>query len=118
VLWPGQFVNVDARLNVEHDRILVPSSTVENGPQGKYVWVLDKANNTVAMRPVNVLRNWKPAKQVEQAVIAGGLKPGEMVITEGQMRLMPGGKVRLLDNKSTTQVGEAEHGTQSAGGAS
>lgn len=115
VLWPGQFVNVDARLNVEHDRILVPSSSVENGPQGKYVWVMDKAANTVAMRPVDVLRNYKPPKQLEQAVIASGLKPGEMVITEGQMRLMPGGKVRLLDNKGTTQVGEAGDHAQVAG---
>lgn len=114
VLWPGQFVKVDARLDMEHDRILVPSNTVENGPQGKYVWVMDKAAQTVAMRPVDVLRNYKPAEQAEQAVIASGLKPGEMVITEGQMRLMPGGKVRLLDQGAGAQTGEA---SATAGGA-
>jgi len=106
-LWPGQFVNVEARLNLEHDRILVPSSTIENGPQGKYVWVINKGAQTVAMRPVNVLRNYKPAKQVEQAVIGGGLQPGEMVISEGQMRLMPGAKVKLLNN-SGAQLGKAK----------
>ncbi len=95
-LWPGQFVNVDARLNLEHGRILVPSSTIENGPQGKYVWVMNAANKTVAMRPVNVLRNYKPEKKAEQAVIGSGLEPGEMVISEGQMRLMPGAKVHVL----------------------
>ncbi len=115
VLWPGQFVNVDARIRVEHDRILVPSSAVENGPQGKYVWVIDKSAQTAAMRPVNVLRNYKPAKQVEQAVIASGLQPGDEVVTEGQMRLMPGGKVRLLDNKSGTQVGDAGSGSGANG---
>src|SRR4051794_6564924 len=40
VLWPGQFVNVNAQLNVEHNRILIPSRTIQTGPQGKYVWVL------------------------------------------------------------------------------
>lgn len=102
-LWPGQFVSVQARLNLEHDRILVPSSTIENGPQGKYVWVMNKG--TVAMRPVNVLRNYKPEKAVEQAVIGSGLEPGEMVISEGQMRLMPGAKVKVLNPNA--QLGES-----------
>ncbi len=106
-LWPGEFVNVEARLHVEHDRILVPSSTIENGPQGKYVWVVNKENQTAAMRPVNVLRNYKPAKAVEQAVIGSGLQPGEMVISEGQMRLMPGAKVKMLENTGA-QLGQAE----------
>ncbi len=112
-LWPGQFVNVEARLNLEHDRILVPSSTIENGPQGKYVWVMDKNAHTVGMRPVNVLRNYKPAKEVEQAVIGSGLQPGEMVISEGQMRLMPGAKVKMLD-KTGAQMGDAGSGQKSS----
>ena len=104
VLWPGQFVNVQARLNLEHGRILVPSSTVENGPQGKYVWVMNTTDKTVAMRPVDVLRNYKTSKEAEQAVIGHGLQSGEMVISEGQMRLMPGAKVRVL-NAPSAQVG-------------
>jgi multidrug efflux system membrane fusion protein len=96
VLWPGQFVNVQARLSLEHDRILVPSSTVQTGPQGKYVWVMNQTNGTVAMRPVQVLRNYQSPKAGEQAVIGNGLRPGEMVISEGQMRLAPGVKVQLL----------------------
>jgi multidrug efflux system membrane fusion protein len=103
-LWPGQFVNVEARLSLEHNRILVPSSTVENGPQGKYVWVVNTESKTVAMRPVNVLRIVKPEKETEQAVIASGLKAGEMVVSEGQMRLFPGGKVQLL-NANAPQLG-------------
>ncbi len=83
---------MQATLNLEHDRILIPSSTVENGPQGKYVWVMNAGTNTVGMRPVNVLRIYKPAKSVEQAVIGSGLQPGEMVISEGQMRLDAGRK--------------------------
>ena len=102
-LWPGQFVNVEARLNLEHNRITIPSRTIQTGPQGKYVWVLNSGDNTVTMRPVQVLRNYTPAKADEEAVIGTGLQPGEMVISEGQMRLAPGAKVRLLEKQ--TQLG-------------
>lgn len=104
-LWPGQFVNVQARLNMEHNRILVPSRTIQTGPQGKYVWVMNSGDNTVAMRPVTVLRNYTPEKATEESVIGAGLQPGEMVVSEGQMRLAPGAKVRLLDKQ--TQLGES-----------
>ncbi len=101
-LWPGEYVNVKAQLNVERNRVVVPSRTVETGPQGKYVWVVNSTTNTAAMRPVDVERLYKPAEGGEQAVIASGLKPGEMIVSEGQMRLFPGGKVRLL--KPATQM--------------
>ena len=94
-LWPGEFVNVQARLSLEHDRLLVPSRTIQTGPQGKYVWILNP-DQTVVMRNVDVLRIYKPDKSAEESVIGSGLKPGEQVISEGQLRLMPGAKVRLL----------------------
>jgi multidrug efflux system membrane fusion protein len=94
-LWPGEFVNVQAKLDTEHNRVLVPSRTVQTGPEGKYVWVMQQ-DNTAAIRPVSVLRLYQAGSQAEQAVIGSGLKAGEMVISEGQMRLMPGAKVRLL----------------------
>lgn len=110
-LWPGEFVNVQARLSLEHNRILVPSSSVETGPQGKYVWVMNPGKDTVAMRPVVVLRNYHPSGDLEEAVIGQGLEAGEMVISQGQMRLMPGAKVKLL--KANTQLGEAGSGGNS-----
>jgi multidrug efflux system membrane fusion protein len=104
-LWPGQFVNVHARLNLERGRILIPSRTVQTGPRGKYVWVMNPSDSTVAMRDVHVLRNMSVDGN-EQAVVGTGLSAGEMVISEGQMRLMPGAKVRLL--QPSTQSGNAE----------
>lgn len=104
-LWPGQFVNVQAQLNVERNRIIVPSRTVQTGPQGKFVWVMNKDNATVAMRPVQVLRNYQPSADDEEAVIGSGLASGEIVISEGQMRLAPGMKVQLL--KSESQMGSS-----------
>lgn len=102
VLWPGLFVNVKARLDLERDRVVVPSRTVQTGPQGKFVWVMNAQNNTVAIRPVVVERIVKPENGGEVSVIGEGVKPGEMVISEGQMRLMPGAKVRILPGESQT----------------
>ena len=98
-LWPGQFVNVRARLDMEQGRVVVPARTVQSGPQGKYVWVIN-GDQTVAMRPVQVLRNYTAAGSPDETVIGSGLKPGEEVISEGQMMLMPGAKVRVLKAKS------------------
>ncbi len=111
-LWPGQFVNVQAQLQVEHDRVTVPVRTIQTGPQGKYVWVMNKESDTVAIRPVQVLRNFTPEKGSEMAVIGNGLTPGDMVISEGQMRLAPGMKVRLLEPQ--TQLGQAGSGSAAA----
>jgi multidrug efflux system membrane fusion protein len=96
-LWPGQFVNVRARLSLEHDRVLVPSRAVETGPNGKYVWVVSPADSTASMRNVKVDRNYTPAGGAEQAVITSGLQAGEKVVSEGQLRLAPGAHVRLLN---------------------
>lgn len=103
-LWPGQFVNVQTQLQMEHGRVTVPLETIQTGPQGKYVWLMNKGTDTVALRPVQVLRNFTPAKGAELAVIGSGLSVGDMVISEGQMRLAPGMKVRLL--QAQTQLGQ------------
>jgi multidrug efflux system membrane fusion protein len=95
-LWPGQFVNVRARLSMEHNRILVPSRTVQTGPDGKFVWVVSPSDSSVSMRNVQVLRNYTAPGQPEQAVIGAGLKPAEQVVSEGQLHLAPGARVRLL----------------------
>ena len=97
VLWPGQFVNISARLNLEQNVVLVTSKAVQTGPRGKYVWVLNPADSTVSMREVTVGRLYIPKGKGEHAVITAGLKPGESIISEGQKRLTPNAKVRLLE---------------------
>ncbi len=99
-LWPGEFVDVKARLNLERNRVVLPSRTVQTGPQGKFVWVMNAGS--VAIRPVNVERIFKPQNGGEISVISSGIKSGEMVISEGQMRLMPGAKVKILPGESQT----------------
>jgi len=101
-LWPGQFVNVTARLNMEKERVLVVSQALQTGPRGKYVWVLNPTTATVSMRPVTVLRLYSQPGQPEKAVVGEGLQAGEQVISEGQMRLVPNAKVRLLQPNETS----------------
>lgn len=88
-LWPGQFVEVTLRLSVDEHAIVAPAVAVQPGQQGSYVWVLN-ADQTVAMRPVTVTRS-----EGQVAVIGSGLKAGEVVVTDGQLRLTPGAPVSV-----------------------
>jgi multidrug efflux system membrane fusion protein len=94
-LWPGQFVNVRLRLRMEQGRILVPASSIQDGLDGKYAWLV--RSGTVTMASVTVVRTYRPENGPEQAVIGSGIAPGDMVVTEGQLRLTPGARVSLLN---------------------
>ncbi len=83
-LWPGQFVDVVLTLAQQPNAIVVPSQAVQNGQQGQIVFVI-KPDMTVEARPVILDRSTDG-----QAVIAKGLAAGEQVVTDGQLRLVPG----------------------------
>jgi multidrug efflux system membrane fusion protein len=88
-LWPGQFVDVVLTLADQPKAIVIPSQAVQNGQQGQFVFVV-KPDMTVEARPVVLNRSTDG-----QAVIDKGLTPGEQVVTDGQLRLVPGAKVQL-----------------------
>jgi len=88
-LWPGQFVDVVLTLADQPKAIVIPSQAVQNGQQGQFVFVV-KPDMTVEARPVVLNRSTDG-----QAVIDKGLAPGEQVVTDGQLRLVPGAKVQL-----------------------
>jgi multidrug efflux system membrane fusion protein len=94
-LWPGQFVNVRLRLQMEKGRTLVSETSIQNGLDGKYVWVVKSCVATVA--PVTVLRTYRQENGPEQAVLGSGINPGDTVVTEGQLRLTAAAKVALLN---------------------
>jgi membrane fusion protein, multidrug efflux system len=87
VLWPNQFVNVRLLLETHKDSTVVPSVTIQNGPQGSYVFVV-KPDKTVEVRPVTV-----SFTQNNVATIATGLTPGDVVVMDGQDKLQGGSKV-------------------------
>ena len=86
-LWPGQFVNVMLTLHEQTDALVTPASSLQNGPNGQYVFVV-KADQTVELRDVKVART-----EGDDAVVASGLSPGDTVVTVGQLRLAPGVRV-------------------------
>jgi len=105
-LWPGQFVNVRVRLRVEKDKTIVPDSSIQNGLDGKYVW-LAKAG-IANMVPVTVLRTYKPEKGPEQAIVGSGIRPGDTIVSEGQLRLTPGAHIALLNAPSEPRASSTE----------
>ncbi|HKY23172.1 MAG TPA: efflux RND transporter periplasmic adaptor subunit [Vicinamibacterales bacterium] len=88
-LWPGQFVNVVVRLASDQRAIVVPTAAVQAGPRGSYVFVV-KENQTVDMRPVAVART-----SGKETVLKDGVKPGETVVIDGQLRLVPGSRISI-----------------------
>ena len=87
-LYPGQFVNVVLTLGTQNQAIVIPSQAVQIGQDKSFVYVV-KADMTVETRTV------KTGTTIENmTVIDDGLKPGEQVVTDGQLRLVPGAKVQ------------------------
>ncbi|MBI5195511.1 MAG: efflux RND transporter periplasmic adaptor subunit [Nitrospirae bacterium] len=87
-LWPGQFVNAVLTLDTRRDAIVAPSQAVQTGQQGQFVFVVK--GDSAELRPVNT-----GITHEDMTVIEKGLAMGEQVVTDGQMRLMPGAKVEI-----------------------
>ena len=88
-LWPGSFAMATLTLGEIRDATVAPSQAVQRGQQGQYVFVV-KQDGTVESRPVTV-----SLQDERQAVIEKGLAPGEIVVTDGQLRLAPGSRVQV-----------------------
>jgi multidrug efflux system membrane fusion protein len=95
-LWPGEFVHVRLRLRVDASRTVIPNASVEDGINGKYVWVVRAGR--ASMTSVTVMRTYLPENGPELAVIGIGVRPGDLVVTEGQLRLTADARVSLLSD--------------------
>ncbi len=89
-LWPGQFVNLSIILAVKKDAVVVPSQALQTGQKGPYVYVV-KSDLTAELRPVVTGTSIDGVTQIEQ-----GLKAGEQIVIDGQMRVIPGSKVEVM----------------------
>ena len=77
------------------EQIEVPASALTKSAGKAAVWIVDPASSTVSLRTIEVARD-DPAS----VVVAGGLQPGEIVVTAGIQSLRPGQKVRRLGGAS------------------
>lgn len=90
-LWPGQFVEVALELTTLPGVTVVPSQAIQLGQEGKYLIVV-RSDQTVEFRPVTT-----GITHDKLTVVNQGIKPGEMVVTDGQLRLAPGFKVKITN---------------------
>ncbi|MCJ7684096.1 MAG: efflux RND transporter periplasmic adaptor subunit [Desulfobacteraceae bacterium] len=88
-LWPGQFVDVVITLDTEKNATVVPSQAVQMGQQGPYAFVVTP-ELTAEYRKLILGRSLNG-----ETVVAEGLTPGERVVTDGYLRLVPGVKVEI-----------------------
>jgi len=101
-LRPGQFVRVTLTGATRLNAVLIPQRAVLEGPQGKFVYVVDE-KSTAQARPVEV-GEWAGSDWI----ITGGLKPGERVIVDGVMRIGPGAPVKIADPAAQRTAADAK----------
>ena len=98
-LWPGEFVNLRVILKTLPKVATVPEQTVEEGPDGRYVYII-KRDDTVERRKVELA-----GAQDGVAMVTKGLQPGDRVVVSGQYRLTNGARVRIAPAATKSVTG-------------
>lgn len=94
-LWPGQYVDVEVDVDLLRDVAVVPTVAVQLGQKGPYVYVVAADGATVRLQPVKVA-----LADGGRTALSEGVKPGERVVTDGQLRLKDGARIREREQKS------------------
>jgi multidrug efflux system membrane fusion protein len=94
-LWPGQFLNVVLQLGENPKATVVPATAIQTGQQGTYVYVV-QSDGMVVMRPVKTSLTYR-----QLAVVESGAAPGDRVIVDGQIRVVPDHKVNVTKTVPT-----------------
>jgi multidrug efflux system membrane fusion protein len=88
-LWPGEYANVTLKLSMQSNALVIPNQAMQTGQDGTYVYVVD-AERKADVRPITV-----GLRGEADLVVDKGLSEGEMVVTQGQLRLAPGMRVSV-----------------------
>jgi len=86
VLWPGMYVDVEIDLDIRPDTVMIPTVAVQSGQKGQFVFVASQGRAEI--RAVEFA-----GTQGDRTALVSGVKAGERVIVEGQMRLADGTRV-------------------------
>jgi multidrug efflux system membrane fusion protein len=96
LLYPGLFTNVVLTLGTQHEAVVIPAQAVQIGQDNSFVYTV-KPDMTVEVRNVKTGTTYK-----DMMVIDDGLKPGEKVVTDGQLRLVPGAAVQAKEQQQNS----------------
>lgn len=107
-LWPGEFVDAALELSTQKNAIVVPTKAVQTGQQGEYVYVV-RTDSTAESRLVKTSGTYQ-----NLTLVSEGLKAGERVIVNGQLRVAPNAKVVV--QSTGTQTDTAAAGSPTGGG--
>jgi len=105
-LVPGQLVSVGITMKNLRNVLVVLRNAVNAGPQGSFIYVVDEESKAQLV-PVTVLND-----DGTNDAVSGKLKPGARAITEGQLRLVPGAKVEVIQGGMLTSPTQASPGAQ------
>jgi multidrug efflux system membrane fusion protein len=100
-LWPGEFVNASLTLGVQKGAVTIPAKALQASQRGTFVYVV--TGGAAEERFVKIGEN-----EGQVVVVTDGLKGGETVVTDGQLRLVPGAKVQF--QSPTAQASPAATG--------
>ena len=108
-LWPGLYVSVLLTLSQQPNAVVVPAQSIITTQQSSYVYVV-KPNNIVEQRTV------VPSRTIDNdTVVDKGLQPGEVIVIDGQVNLIPGAKIEVK-NSGPEPMGEPVSRTNDAAG--
>ena len=109
-LWPGEFVDVALVLSTQKNVVVVPTKAIQTGQQGEYVYVV-RTDSTAESRPVKTAGTYQ-----NLTLILDGVKAGEQVIVNGQLRVAPNAKVVVQSTLPKTQTSAAPASSPAGGG--
>ena len=105
-LQPGMYATVSIELPPEVDALMVPATAVMTSPSGDTAVVVRNLSpekvGKAEIVPIIVDR-----RIGDQVVIKKGLSIGDVVVTEGQIRVRPGGDLRVVDRIQPAAGGKA-----------
>jgi multidrug efflux system membrane fusion protein len=105
--WPGRFVKIRLILSTIRGAVLIPAAAPQMSATGPFVYVV-KADSTAELRPVRLGQ-----RQGELVVVEQGVQPGERVVVNGQIGVMPGGPVRVEAPDATETSAALDPGAES-----
>ena len=110
LLFPNQFVNIRMLVDTREDAVTVPSSAIQRGAQGLFVYVVNE-DQTVSLRTVKT-----GVTEGTRIEIESGVKPRERVVIDGMDRLRDGMKVEIAERRVLEGDGKGKGRGKGKGG--